>query len=726
MFMNKYVKYIHIYLFMERKRNQQKREGENAKNQKRKKQREESDEGAKEEEQDQEEEEQEEEQEEEEQDQEEDEAEEDNEFLDSDRYEEHGFTNVGLRNAVQNFFSGNTWGLPPMSQWNVGNVTDMSGLFQDIPALKQQDGENLQTVILPISTWDVLRVTTMKQMFAGCNNFTADLDIWKVENVRDMDGMFEGCRKFSSDLIFWRLHPAITTEKIAMLFRDCPIIAEDSWPTLYVPRSHLVPPPLQLPAERHQNNDPMFYVFTERYPDYIPFRDFLRTYLMAVAPKEYQEHYVSIGPSFFLQQAPHGYSFNDIPSEIVQNQQDNPFFQGLKYIYSILPRFSPSPIAATSDTCTEYIYSITVNRLIYYYNLWMATNNEELEGFGNSAGIIILTHGVHPFVNDFVNLTPDNPSTPLKNLYICSKASLGCFSYNMIFSKLLSTIRNQLASNMYYQIDTFGSFAFDEESLLPGFDRFPRSPLDFPQCRLHRGENALGDAMRNRIFPRVDGFLEKQFISVEGEEDYVLQMILDVEKLEEVKKHYNIDDFFLIFLIGSSIRKQKQEQLISDIKPYFKILRQANILFDPSLHVVKERARLNTKTKRYEFDNVVTMSSIVDYYNRKGKTNLFVYDGSCAEATELEPDRRTYIQTLDERLPKEERPKLGEFVARLEAMNQDQARQGRGRTRRRRRRRNRRTVPKRNTKRKNAKKKNALQTRKKSVREGAQTQRKKR
>jgi surface protein len=67
---------------------------------------------------------------------------------------------------------------------DVSNVTDMSGLFEDLPF----NGN--------ISKWNVSRVKNMNSMFRN-SGFNNDISNWDVSNVTDMSDIFYGAEAFS-------------------------------------------------------------------------------------------------------------------------------------------------------------------------------------------------------------------------------------------------------------------------------------------------------------------------------------------------------------------------------------------------------------------------------------------------------------------------------------------------------------------------------------------------
>lgn len=91
-----------------------------------------------------------------------------------------------------------------ISNWNVSNVTNMSGMFEganipnlDISKWDVSKVENMSTMFyifrssrdFDISKWNVSNVKNMSGMFAH-SNITSDISNWDVSNVTDMSNMF--------------------------------------------------------------------------------------------------------------------------------------------------------------------------------------------------------------------------------------------------------------------------------------------------------------------------------------------------------------------------------------------------------------------------------------------------------------------------------------------------------------------------------------------------------
>jgi surface protein len=95
-----------------------------------------------------------------------------------------------------------------ISEWNVGNVTDMTRMFLDC--------ENFNC---DLSNWDVSKVLYMEEMFTNCKNFEGNgLKYWKTNCLIDTKRMFKECVKFNEDISGWDMSDVHT---IIEMFYNC-------------------------------------------------------------------------------------------------------------------------------------------------------------------------------------------------------------------------------------------------------------------------------------------------------------------------------------------------------------------------------------------------------------------------------------------------------------------------------------------------------------------------
>ena len=80
-----------------------------------------------------------------------------------------------------------------ISEWNVSNVTNMSGMFYASPFTGD------------ISSWDVSNVSAMSYMFEK-SKFNGDISNWDVSNVKRFTHIFMNS-SFSGDISNWKINP---------------------------------------------------------------------------------------------------------------------------------------------------------------------------------------------------------------------------------------------------------------------------------------------------------------------------------------------------------------------------------------------------------------------------------------------------------------------------------------------------------------------------------------
>ncbi len=104
-----------------------------------------------------------------------------------------------------------------LENWDVSNVTNMSGMFKDTESFNQPLGNwNVSKVTnmsemfkftksfnQPLDKWDVSNVTNMSEMFADAESFNQPLDKWNVSKVTDMSEMFASAESFNQPLENW-------------------------------------------------------------------------------------------------------------------------------------------------------------------------------------------------------------------------------------------------------------------------------------------------------------------------------------------------------------------------------------------------------------------------------------------------------------------------------------------------------------------------------------------
>jgi surface protein len=117
-----------------------------------------------------------------------------------------------------------------ISNWDVSNVTNMSGMFKgssfncDLSNWDVLSVANMSKMFESsrfngdISNWDVSSVTNMPEMFSS-SKFNGDISNWDVSSVTNMSSMFYSA-KFNGNLCNW--HPSETINTVNM-FSNSPL-----------------------------------------------------------------------------------------------------------------------------------------------------------------------------------------------------------------------------------------------------------------------------------------------------------------------------------------------------------------------------------------------------------------------------------------------------------------------------------------------------------------------
>ena len=133
-------------------------------------------------------------------------------------------TDANIRTAINTCLNANpvdgmctTSEYGAMPNWDVSNVTDMSGAFfektqfnGDISDWNVSSVTNMRSMFetayafnKDIGSWDVSSVTDMYNMFYIAEAFNKDIGSWDVRNVTDMNGMFWNATAFNQDIGSW-------------------------------------------------------------------------------------------------------------------------------------------------------------------------------------------------------------------------------------------------------------------------------------------------------------------------------------------------------------------------------------------------------------------------------------------------------------------------------------------------------------------------------------------
>ncbi len=129
--------------------------------------------------------------------------------------------------SLNKMFSGSSINVD-LSGWDVSNVQDMSGMFQDavnfngnISNWKPSSAINMSYMFhgasafnQDLNNWEVDLVEDMSHMFEEASNFNGNISSWTVDNVLDMSYMFFRAEDFNQDLNSWNVSSVTNMEKM--------------------------------------------------------------------------------------------------------------------------------------------------------------------------------------------------------------------------------------------------------------------------------------------------------------------------------------------------------------------------------------------------------------------------------------------------------------------------------------------------------------------------------
>jgi surface protein len=89
--------------------------------------------------------------------------------------------------------------LPPINEWDVSQITNMTSVFSAIrnPALIDFTDD--------LNQWNMSNVRYMRTMFLHTEAFNGDISNWDTSNVIDMFQTFASAYKFNQDLSSWNV-----------------------------------------------------------------------------------------------------------------------------------------------------------------------------------------------------------------------------------------------------------------------------------------------------------------------------------------------------------------------------------------------------------------------------------------------------------------------------------------------------------------------------------------
>jgi surface protein len=108
--------------------------------------------------------------------------------------------NIDLEQAIDDYLNNPDTTLPPISEWDVSEITSFITLFKNKITTSEKNEK-----LMNINNWNVSNVTYMSMMFSGCTSFNQPLNNWNVSNATHMNNIFEGCISFNQPLNNWNV-----------------------------------------------------------------------------------------------------------------------------------------------------------------------------------------------------------------------------------------------------------------------------------------------------------------------------------------------------------------------------------------------------------------------------------------------------------------------------------------------------------------------------------------
>lgn len=295
---------------------------------------------------------------------------------------------------------------------------------------------------------------------------------------------------------------------------------------------------------------------------------------------------------YFTIGAPDGYSLLDVPVALYEGKE-YPFYIAIKHIFSLIDRYNLSE--------RKQLYMIILNRFIYYYQIYLLFKESKLGGFEKTTGIIIYTHGGYNELDESVILPVEEP---LKNVFICAKAAMGCISTDdgrMVISD--ASYHNSTLRLMIDNIKKKGFVNFDQSVFRY---KEPIHPSDTLRIEMTKPEqystigncydltcSQFGKEMQHYIIPMSKFYLNKEYQgNLKDHKCFVIDL-----------------DLFNSFKGTDPITRLNRSNILN--QQYF---------------------TLTGKLKK--IGNLVsfTLKDIIDYCKDvKRNENVFIYDKSCSD-----------------------------------------------------------------------------------------------
>ncbi len=138
--------------------------------------------------------------------------------------------NLSSVSGLNNMFEGATYANPDVSNWDLSNIDNISGMFRAVnfnPDVSNWDTSNIVTMVRvfenalgaepDVSNWNTSSVTNMSYMFSGASSADPDVSGWDTSNVTNMSNMFSGASSAEPDVSSW---DTSNVTRMNSMFRD--------------------------------------------------------------------------------------------------------------------------------------------------------------------------------------------------------------------------------------------------------------------------------------------------------------------------------------------------------------------------------------------------------------------------------------------------------------------------------------------------------------------------
>lgn len=362
--------------------------------------------------------------------------------------------------------------------------------------------------------------------------------------------------------------------------------------------------------------------FYDIFKDFDDFQDFIHNQVCSGSSStdRFCQYLDRINYETFTVNAPRGYSLFTVPTYITGGT-DYPFFSAIKYIFSLIPHYNPAII--TVGKTPQHTYMLILNRLIYYYNIHLLMNpkNPQLNGFRDTAGIVILVHGEY---ENYLTEQVKPVNAPIENLFICTKSSPGCVTWgteNIHYDQTI-TMMNNLINKKFVNFDEVAFSNIDRIKAQQAAECSRHHPMKAKMISRHLEENChlldkeKGRAMQHYINPNPHYYINKTY-----------------EVTDQTPKPDKIPDKSCYVIDLEVFSKQKSTD-------YHTRLKNSNILSSPYMI---SRIRVDRNNNMW-----FNLENIIDYCKDVlRKKTVFIYDRSCGGFKKTVPTEKI-IERVDE------------------------------------------------------------------------------